>query len=484
MTAEAAAAPPDEEAPPGESGRSGLGHVLFLLTMAWAAGIASYSLTDNSFLTHLATGRIILDEGSVPSADPYTFTAPGVDWTVQSWLPSIIYAGAERAGGVLGLRLVVLVLYLVAAWLLWRLSRPCESLVLRAALLFASLYVVTDLWGERPFMVGVIGLGLVWLALDRGLPLWSLVPMFWVWANSHGSFPLGIGLVVLVLAGRKLDGRDVSWEVAVLKWSLIGMVAAVIGPLGPRVLLFPLTALTKSDVLTEIVEWQPATYQTTDQRLFLALVMVSVLALVRKPSWALALPTVVFVAAAVVAQRNIVMALMVLVPVIARSAPSFGQLRATTRPTLIRPYVAIGAVACALAIANAATAPFGSLARYPSHGLAWLEGQPLSAERTATQDVVGNLLTNLDGSDAQVFVDDRVDMLPEDLVHDNVSLLQGDRRWSKILDDRSIAVVVWAHNRPLSGLVASDDRWAVVYTDTSWSVACRRGTPTCSGASG
>ncbi|MDE0805883.1 MAG: hypothetical protein OSA99_21480, partial [Acidimicrobiales bacterium] len=445
----------ETEAAPIEGGRFGLGAVLFLLTMAWAAGIASYPLTDNSFLTHLATGRIILDEGSVPTTDPYTFTAPGVDWTVQSWLPSIVYAVAERAGGVLGLRVVVLVFYLVAAWLLWRLSRPCASLVLRAALLFATLYIVTDLWGERPYMVGVIGLGLVWLSLDRELPLWSLVPMFWVWANSHGSFPLGIGLVVLVVVGRKLDGREVSWELSVLKWSVIGTLAAVIGPLGPKVLLFPLTALTKSDVLSEIVEWQPATYQTTGQRVFLILVMVAVLSLVRNPSWALALPTVVFVAAAVVAQRNIVMALMVLVPVVARSAPSFGEIRASTRPTLIRPYVAIGAASLLLAGSYAASQPFGDLSAYPQHALAWAEVSTAESGGVAAPDIVGNLLGNLDGPRAAVFVDDRVDMLPDAIVEASLILLRGEPRWAMVLDRYDIDVVVWPRERPLSGLLAA-----------------------------
>lgn len=463
------------EAFPGSSGRVSLGTVLFLLTMAWAAGVASYALTDNSFLTHLATGRLILDEGSVPTTDPYTFTAPGVDWTVQSWLPSIAYAGAERAGGVLGLRLVVLVFYLVSTWLLWRLSRPCESLVLRAALLFATLYVVTDLWGERPYMVGVIGLGLVWLALHRELPLWSLVPMFWIWANSHGSFPLGIGLVVLFLAGRKLDGRSVTWELSVLKWAMIGTLTAAVGPLGPKVLLFPLTALTKSDVLTEIVEWQPADYQSTSQRLFLVLVMVTILALVRNPSWTLALPTVVFVAAAVVAQRNIVMATIVIVAVCAAGAPPVGQLRVASRPSLLPAYVLLAATSLLFAAGYSLLQPLGSLGAYPTDALSWLATNDEQDARTATPDFVGNLLGALDGRDAMVFVDDRVDMLPEDLVRDGITLVRGRPDWATVLDGRKIDLVIWNQAQPLSQILASDPRWQTVYSDTGWSIACRRG---------
>ena len=72
-----------------------LGGALGVLFVGAGAAIGLRSLADNSFLTHLATGRLILDSGSVPSHDPYTFTAAGEPWTVQSWLASLLYAVAE-----------------------------------------------------------------------------------------------------------------------------------------------------------------------------------------------------------------------------------------------------------------------------------------------------------------------------------------------------------------------------------------------------
>lgn len=457
--------------------RTTLGTVLWLLGLAWAAGIASTPLTDNSFLTHLATGRLILDRGSVPSTDPYTFTAEGTDWTVQSWLASVVYAGAERAGGALGLRIVVLAVFIAAAGLLWRLTRPCTSLVPRIAIVFGSLYVVTGLWGERPFMVGVIGLGLVWLALDRQIPPWTLVPVYWTWANAHGSFPLGLGLTLLYLIGVRMDRAPSDHSNRVMLWSLVGVAAAAIGPLGPSVWLFPFTALSRADLLSEIVEWKPATFQSLDQRLFLVLVVATLLGLVRRPSWKLALPTVVFVVAAVVAQRNLVMAVMVLVPVLAATIGPYGDLRTNSRPELIRAYVGVGVVALIAAVSYALMAPFGTLDSYPARPISWLEAQG-SGEHYAAQDFVGNLLSALDGDEAAVFVDDRVDMLPEDVVRDGLALLRGQPQWETVLDERSLDLVVWERSRPLGALVAADPHWRVIFSDTEWIAACRRG-PAC-----
>lgn len=469
----------DDEEEPADAvaGRATLGTVLWLLTLAWSAGIAGAPLTDNSFLTHLATGRLILDRGSVPSTDPYTFTAAGTDWTVQSWLASVVYAAAERAGGALGLRIVVLILFGAAAALLWRLTRPCTSLVPRIAIVFGSLYIVTGLWGERPFMVGVIGLGLVWLALDRQLPPWALVPIYWVWANSHGSFPLGLGLTLLYFIGLRLDRSPTGHTTRVTGWSIVGVAVAVIGPLGPRVLLFPLTALSRADLLSEIVEWKPATFQSLDQRLFLLLVAATVLSLMRRPSWTLALPTVVFVVAAIVAQRNLVMAVMVLVPVLAATVGPIGDLRIDSRPELIRAHMGVGVLALIGAFSYALMAPFGSLDSYPARPVSWLE-TTASDDRYAAQDFVGNLLAALDGEDAAVFVDDRVDMLPEDVVLDGLVLLRGQPRWEAVLDDRDLDLVVWERSKPLGALLASDPDWRVILSDTEWIAACRRG-PVC-----
>src|SRR5690606_40871579 len=76
-----------------------LAGVLGLAVAVWGLLIGIAPLVDNSFLTHLATGRLILDQG-IPTSDPYSFTAQGHPWVVQSWLASLLYGlAAELWGG-------------------------------------------------------------------------------------------------------------------------------------------------------------------------------------------------------------------------------------------------------------------------------------------------------------------------------------------------------------------------------------------------
>lgn len=473
----------DDEPTPGR--RFGdLGSILGLLAIGWGAAIASFPLKDNSFFTHLATGRLILDEGSIPSTDPYTFTAQGVDWTVQSWLPSVLYAAVERLGGGVGLRLLVLVVMLISAALLWRLTAAATSVVPRLVIAVVGLLVVTGAWTERPYMIGVIGLSVVWLALEGAVRSWLLVPLLWIWANSHGSYPFAIVLIATVAAGAAIDHRrqpdgsplrDALWrERSVFTMTMLGVLAAAIGPLGIEVWTFPLSSVSRSDTLGKIVEWQSPGFTSIPDRAFLVLVLLAFAGLVRTGSWRLALPALVFAGAAIAVQRNIVMAVIVLVPVVAAAAPRIGTLATGTRPRLGPALAAVCGCLVVLLSVSAVSDPVSSFEPYPAHAVAWLDGARGDDQRLATQDFVGNFLEVLDGAEGAVFVDDRADMFPSAVFDASGDLVDGDPRWNAILDSYEIEVVVWERDAPLGSLLASDPAWQVTYADTAWIVACRR----------
>jgi hypothetical protein len=476
-----------EEQPSG--GFGSLGIALGGLVIAFCSVLASFPLKDNSFLTHLATGRIILDTGAVPSSDPYTFTAEGIDWTVQSWLASVAYAGAERLAGGAGLRLLVFVLFGVSAALLWRLARPADSVVMRILVVTPALFVAADVWSERPYMIGVIGLAVVWLALEGAVRPWLLVPLLWVWANTHGSFLLALGLVGTVLAGEALDQRrrrsavgeppryELALEVAVLKAIVLGTLLAAVGPLGIRVLTFPLKAVTGSEVLSEIVEWQAPAFTSVPQRMFLLMIVAAIAALTRDGRWRLALPAIAFSASGLIAQRNIVMAVMVLVPVIAAAAPSIGTLTSRDRPRIGWALTTVSIGLTATVVVATVGERVTALEPYPERAVAWVGAVDPDREagRLAAPDFVGNLFEALDGPTGDVFVDDRVDMFPAEFFFESRELAKGEPRWSAVLDDYDIDVALWPRSSAVTSLLAEDDRWQVAFADLDSIVACRRG---------
>lgn len=461
-------------------GFGSLGSIMGLLALTWAAGLAAAPLNDNSFFTHLATGRLILETGSVPSTDPYTYTAAGEPWTVQSWLASIAYAGAERLAGPLGLRLLLLLVFGLAAWLLWRLTEPATSLLVRFGLTTLALLVATGLWTERPYMVGVVGIALVWLATEGGVPWWSMVPLMWIWGNAHGSFVLAPALVALLVVGGALDRRSRRWsdvpdqERRVGLAVVGGMLLTAAGPLGLRALTFPLVAAQRSDVFKEVTEWQAPRFRSPSELAYLAFVVLALVVLARwGRSWRTILPAAAFTAASLYAQRNIVIASVVLVAVCARTAPSVGTLRSADRPRLGRPAAAVVAVLLCLVVASTLLTPPSAVDDYAAAPIAWLDATDVEG-RVATDLLNGNFLEVLDGARGAVFVDDRVDVLPDDVFADFLELQRGGRRWGMVLERHDVDAVVWSGSAPLASLLRADDGWVVSFSDARWIVAERR----------
>lgn len=456
-----------------------LGTIVQPLILAWAAFLGLFPLNDNSFFTHLATGRLILDELRIPTVDPYTFTAAGQPWTVQSWLASVAYAGAEQVGGAGGVRSLVLVVFLIAGALTWRLTRPVESLLLRLLLAAAGMVVASDVWSERPYMIGFIGLSLIWLALDGAGRPSMLVPVMWLWVNTHGSFPLGVVLCLGVLVGTWLDRRENGGAVAlgrarqVTAWVIAGALLGAVSPLGINGLLFPFRSLAESAAFAHIVEWQPAKFTTFPERAFLGLLLVAIGAVVRTGRWRHAVPLIVFAGAAAIAQRNLVMALPIVVAVIASAAPKVGAVRSATRPAFGRLLLLVTASSVPLAVVVGLQGEPLGLGGYPTRALALLEVRP-SPGRLVTQDFTGNLLEVLDGPSGSVFIDDRVDMLPKSLLDDYQTLHVGGPGWLDVLDRWDATRVVWKRSAPLASLLVADRQWALYYQDRDWIVASRR----------
>jgi hypothetical protein len=103
-------------------------------------------------------------------------------------------------------------------------------------------------------------------------------------------------------------------------------------------------------------------------------------------------------------------------------------------------------------------------------------GYGTGERRVAHQDTVGNFLEAVKGTDANVFIDDRYDMYPIEVIDDYESLLSGSPDWQQVLDEREIDTVLWGRTQPLAELVEASPDWQVVYGDQDWIVACRRGT--------
>ncbi len=436
-------------------------------------------LSDNSYLTHVATGRLIVDTGRIPTVDGFSFTADGQSWVVQSWLASVAYGIGWHTPGHHGLVLLHAATTVALALAVWRLTQPAGSLVARVALVAASVGVGAGAWSARPLTFGLLLLAAaVLVARGDGRPWW-VAPLFWIWVNTHGSFPLGLVALAVLAAGEWADGRQGwsatdSWRrpASTLRWALVGTVAGAVNPLGPRLLTFPLELLSRQDVLADVIEWQAPRFVGWSERAFLVLLVLAIVGLTRRPRWSTALPSALFTVTALLAARNVAVASLVLLPGAAAGLAGLGSLTGAERRRIHRPVAAALALVGALLVAIALGRPAFDLDEYPVNTLAELrsEGDP----RIAAPEVVGNYQELAFGVDAEVFYDDRFDMYPQTVSEDYVVLVRAGERWQEVLDRYRIDVVVWPDDQPLTTVLDAAEGWDVGESaDPGWIVARR-----------
>lgn len=469
----------DPAAPPRWWGaRGSFDRVVVLILCVVGVQKGQAALSDNSFFTHLATGRLILDDRRVPTTDPYSFTAHGDPWTVQSWFASVIYASLERSVGLVSIRFLIVALTVALLLLVWRLTAAAEQLLPRLLLVGGVIVVGATYWSERPLMFGLVGLALVLLAAEDGFhPAW-LLPIMWVWVNTHGSFPFAPAVLVLLAIGRRLDGEVPRQELRVLAWCVGGVALGAVNPLGPKLLVFPLGILDKREAFAKVIEWQAPSWDLWSQRVFAVMAVAGLAAaLFRRRRWRSVLPIVVFAAAGATSMRNLTQASIVIAAAAAPALVGLGRTRSDQVRSINRPAAtAFGVVAVVLLVVGL-LGPDVDVDGYPSAAASWLEEQQAlgPASRVLTSDVAGNFLEVRFGPDeVRVFIDDRVDMYPMAVIDDYVRLIEDapPATFAALVDDIDPTVILWERDEPLGRWLRSGaEGWTVVHEADGWLVA-------------
>jgi hypothetical protein len=438
---------------------------------------------DNSTFVHIRTGVDIAEGLGIPRSDPYSFTARGTQWVVQSWLPEVLYGWGRRLGGDGMLVVQQAVLMGVLAWLVARLARagtPARTIVSGVVAVCAG----AAYWSPRPLLVGLICLALTVTVVERRANPWWLVPVVWVWVNSHGSFPLGLAWLGLAGLGVWLDDRRFPRDWARYAGAFaVGLAVSALNPLGPKLLAFALTVGDKQEVFRFIREWRSPDFQS-GSGLFTLVFLAAALALLlrSRPPWRVVFPAVVFLALGLIAVRNLAMLAIVLAPALgAALRPTQPAQDTDDVPEPPRVNLALAgllAVVFGLFAVGGATGRAIAVSSYPVASVAWLEREGLRGpdHRLAAQDVVGCYLILRDGRDARVFIDDRIDMYPVGLTKDYIALLHGEARALAVLDRRQIDVVLWQRDLPLATILRSTDAWRQVHRSGEW-VVFRRTDP-------
>lgn len=439
---------------------------LFVATIVlFGFRLCAHPIGDNSMFAHLRTGIDMTGGLGIPRHDVYSYTAHGEPWVVQSWLAEWTYGWFYRRGGLQWVILEQAAITALLAWVVVRLARAGTPL--RTALGgVVAVGAGAAYWTQRPLLFGLLCFALLVTVVERGHSPWWLVPLVWVWVNTHGSFPLGLAWLAARFLGEGLDERRIPrgrlrYGVAFV----VGLAVSAINPLGPRLLGFALTVGDKRHVFEQVVEWRSPNFQHADGLFTLAFLLLGVLIVLRKGlHWRDALPIVGFIALGLIAVRNLPLAAIVLAPAVGRSlrvADGSERQKQRGAPRLNAAFAAVLALGYLVFALSGTSGKTLDTHSYPVAAVTYLERQGLlkAPHRIAHQDTVGDYLILRYGRSARVFVDDRYDMYPTKVSDDFTTLIGAGHGALDVLRRRDIDVVLWDRSAALPALLKATGEW-------------------------
>jgi hypothetical protein len=203
-----------------------------LLGAAFGALISLQPIGDTDLFWHVETGRRTLDL-ALPRTDVFSWTVVGAPVYTDQWLGDALLAAAQMLGdwrGVLALRVVAvagLVALVVDTAITARPGKPIVAIMAAAPAIGLSRFA----WTDRPELFGLVCVAILVRLLrggDRALLL--TIPLLFVWSQLHGSYALGLALVLASCGARALEERRERWRFVPIAAAAI--VATLVGPSG------------------------------------------------------------------------------------------------------------------------------------------------------------------------------------------------------------------------------------------------------------
>jgi hypothetical protein len=221
-------------------------------------------LMDHDSYLHLHIGQWIVDHYAIPLTDSFSYTKLGEPWTAHEWLAAVIYALAYKSCGWFGLVfLTALAFACTLASLTRYLLKYLEPVYVILLVILVAAVLRSHLLA-RPHVL-VWPLLVVWAvylsqAAEKGqAPSRWLTVVMLLWVNLHGSFILGLALIVpFALEALMLASRPDRIALA-KRWtafSVIALLSAMVNPFGWKIFLLA-TQLTNLKIITTISEWRP-----------------------------------------------------------------------------------------------------------------------------------------------------------------------------------------------------------------------------------
>ena len=244
-----------------------IGFLIYIQTL----GYGSQILGDPDTYLHIAVGRWIIANYTVPHHGIFSLTMADAPWVAHEWVAEVILAWLFDHFGWTGLvaatALCAAAALAILLRVLLRMLDPVHALI--AVVLAYFLMLPHMLARPDIFALPILVTWSAALVAARGegrAPRPWLALLMTFWANLHGGFMFGLGLMALFAGEAVIEAQDRRGRLAAVQaWALFGALslgAALITPFGIEGLLLPLRLTRMSYALSMLIEWRSPDFQS------------------------------------------------------------------------------------------------------------------------------------------------------------------------------------------------------------------------------
>ena len=478
---------------------------LAVIAVVMSLAFYRFSLTvaDPDLWGHIKFGETVWKAGKVAVPDPFSYLTAGRLWLNHEWLSEVIFYLIFAAAGPAGLIALKAGLGLVVMGVLYRHLCRQGLNALRASFLviavvhffLISLVTVRTLIFSYPLFLLVL---LLVHDMTRRRPrwIWTVPPLFALWANLHPGFIAGLGILGIWatietwarhLADRRsvIAGRPATREILLL---LIACgLATLVNPYGST--LWNFLYQTAFGPRPDISEWQPMMLVTRYGLAYAAFVTLALWGVIyskRQRQASLMAVLIVTALLPLVAIRHAPLAALAIAVLAGEHIGDAWDRWTSARPVAgIAPtWFPVGALVATLLL-GALALPYFSCIRVTS-GIGG--SYPALAVGLIKQSgVAGNLAIDFDWGEyalyhlsrsVKVSVDGRREtMYSREIYGENMAFKYGEGDWGALLRNHETHLALVRTGFPTFNLMKLEPGWRLVYQDSLAALFGREGLP-------
>jgi hypothetical protein len=217
---------------------------------------------DTDIFWHIKTGQVIVNDGRIPSSDPFTYTPKDnrerEQFLLKSyWLADVIFYSLYKMSGFTGIvvtRSVILCLTVLIVYLAIRKRGFFTAILLSLLLGFVFMPVAAP----RPNLFSFFFAAVIVFFMERFREERKrryqvvIIGTMLLWVNMHGGYLIGVGILasyaaveIMLAAIKRGRGADLKTSLSICATAGLGIAATLVSPLGTAPLFLVLDRFVK-----------------------------------------------------------------------------------------------------------------------------------------------------------------------------------------------------------------------------------------------